>query len=580
MKDFLLTLCIFDSFTHEQAFHMWGKDNTGKLLDEITGKNAFVKYDSRIKAYHMHSIFTGFLKEELERKELFFKQELYQKAAQWFMKTEDYLSARHYFYECRDFDSIMLTLEEDKVNSITGDNKELLKKHMAECSQEVKFRHPFALLKYALRLFLHNEREMFGKVCGEFTGNLAKDESLDDDLRNRLLGEFELLLSFTAYNDIKKMTMYHRRAWELLKQPASITTNKANWTFGSPSVLYMFYRESGKLEEHTNDLKEKPNYYHYLTNGHGSGAEYVMEAERHFNLGDFENAEISVHKALYKAQANMQASITLCAVYLQIRLAFMKGDFTQMFELLHKMRSDMISKKEYHFIHTVEICEGSIYANLDQKDKIHERLLEVDLGNLRLRFPAFAAFNIMYGRVLLIKGEYLKLIGSAEHFISIASVFPNLLGHIYTYIYTAAANKKMFRDEEALANLKKALEIALPGRMVMPFVENCDYIEPLLERLAAEGSYREGIARILTLYKTYRRAKEQILLEYFTEEKPKLTNRELEIARLAATGITITEIGKQLYISANTVKTALKTIYAKLGINNRALLQQYLDNLN
>lgn len=69
-------------------------------------------------------------------------------------------------------------------------------------------------------------------------------------------------------------------------------------------------------------------------------------------------------------------------------------------------------------------------------------------------------------------------------------------------------------------------------------------------------------------------------MEYFTEEKPKLTNRELEIARLAATGITITEIGKQLYISANTVKTALKTIYTKLAINNRTLLQQYLDNLN
>ena len=174
----------------------------------------------------------------------------------------------------------------------------------------------------------------------------------------------------------------------------------------------------------------------------------------------------------------------------------------------------------------------------------------------------------------------MKLVGSAEHFIRIASVFPNLLGHIYTYIYLAAANKQIFRDAEALSNLKQALGIAMPDKMYMPFVENCDYIEPLLEKLTGEGSYRVGIASILTLYKTYRRSKEQILLEHFTEEKPKLTQREIEIARLAADGITNNEIGKQLYISANTVKMALKSIYTKLSINNRTLLEQHLDNLH
>ena len=247
-----------------------------------------------------------------------------------------------------------------------------------------------------------------------------------------------------------------------MKQPTSIMNNKANWTFGCPSILYMFYRESGKLEECVEYIKEAMSHYYLLNRGQGSGAEYVMEAERYFNLGDFDNAEISMHKALHKSQANLQASITLCAVFLQIRLAFMKGDFMQMLESLQKMRSDMSSKKEYHFLHTVEICEGSIYAYLKQKHKIPPRLLEGDLTNLRLRFPAFAAFNIMYGRILLINGEYLKLIGSAEHFISIASVFPNLLGIIYTYIYLAAANRQISREDEALANLKQALATALP----------------------------------------------------------------------------------------------------------------------
>ena len=45
-----------------------GKENTGELLTELINKNAFVKYDVRLKTYHIHSIFLGFLREELEKK--------------------------------------------------------------------------------------------------------------------------------------------------------------------------------------------------------------------------------------------------------------------------------------------------------------------------------------------------------------------------------------------------------------------------------------------------------------------------------------------------------------------------------
>jgi len=66
--------------------------------------------------------------------------------------------------------------------------------------------------------------------------------------------------------------------------------------------------------------------------------------------------------------------------------------------------------------------------------------------------------------------------------------------------------------------------------------------------------------------------------KYFSDEKPKLTQREIEIARLAAAGMTNSEIGKQLFISSNTVKMALKSVYAKLSINNRVLLKRCLND--
>jgi LuxR family maltose regulon positive regulatory protein len=98
----------------------------------------------------------------------------------------------------------------------------------------------------------------------------------------------------------------------------------------------MFYRESGKLAERVGDLIEALPYYYRLTNGHGRGAEYVMEAERYFNIGEFENAENSIKKILFKTQANPETGIILCVEFLQMRLAFMKGDFPWMLELLQK----------------------------------------------------------------------------------------------------------------------------------------------------------------------------------------------------------------------------------------------------
>jgi LuxR family maltose regulon positive regulatory protein len=49
-----------------------------------------------------------------------------------------------------------------------------------------------------------------------------------------------------------------------------------------------------------------------------------------------------------------------------------------------------------------------------------------------------------------------------------------------------------------------------------------------------------------------------------------LTERELEVLRLFAAGMTSTEIAERFVVSVNTVKTQLKSIYSKLGVHSRA----------
>jgi two-component system nitrate/nitrite response regulator NarL len=54
------------------------------------------------------------------------------------------------------------------------------------------------------------------------------------------------------------------------------------------------------------------------------------------------------------------------------------------------------------------------------------------------------------------------------------------------------------------------------------------------------------------------------------DERPVLTNREAEVLRLIAEGLSAPKIGARLFISSSTVKTHVKSILEKFGVNDRA----------
>jgi LuxR family maltose regulon positive regulatory protein len=503
---------------------------------------------------------------------------LYEEAARRSMEIGDFASARRWYYECGDFDGVMLALEKDKAVYDLAASHDLLIQYMTECPAHVRARHPYALLAYAKHLFDHQEYELFRKTCDELEEIIHRGNIPDSAQRDRLLGEFELLLGFTEFKDLKKVSQRYKKAWEHLNQPASALGAEIDPTFGSPSMLGLYYRESGRLLEHIADMKDAMPYFTRLTKGQGAGAEDVMEAENRFNRGDLEGAESCAQRALSKARAGKDEGIAVSAQYFQVLSAFMKGDLDRLVRLMGQMHECLSGIEDSDPIHTVEICEGCIYAYLDQLDEVPKRLLRQDPNDPRLRFPAYPFFNVMYGRLLLLRGEYVKLIGSAERFFSVASVFSNLLGYIYTYIYLAAAYRSIHREEEAILSLQEALAIAMPDKQYMLFAENCDYIGPLLHMIADRGAWREEIREILKLGEIFANSKARALRRYEAQRKPPLTRRETEIARLAAQGMTNPEIGRQLFISPNTVKMALKSVYSKLSVGSRVLLKERMDS--
>lgn len=557
---------------------MWQKDNARQLLDELVEKNAFITKDKKTNRYQFHRMFQDFILGLWEEKETGFRMKYYQRAALWFQMKKDYTTAMGYFYKGRDYDRLLHALEEDKGHSFHNEHKTELIAYMKDCPEEIRRQHPIAILIFAMCLFTYNERELFAEVCEEFGTVLQGDSGLEEDMARELAGELELLLSFTVYNDIVKMKEYIKKASSYLSRPAMFMDTRGGWTFGSPSVLYMFHREAGQLDTQIERIKEAIPEYNRLTGGHGKGADLLMEAEGYYYRGDYENAQIMIHKAMHQLKSCEQVDILLCCIFLQARIALIKGDYVGATRVLGEFREDMERHQWYNLIHTLDLCDTFLQAALRQKDGVPVWIVDGDFETSRIYYPAMAFLNIIYGRVLLVRGEYLKLLGTAEQFMEIASVFPNLLGQIYTLIYVAAANDNRFRREEALCALRQALLLAKPDRLYLPFVENGDYVSLLLEMVGKESEFREMVAAILTLFQPYQKSLEKIKQNYFSKIRPMLSDREMEVARMAAEGFSNCEIGQKLYVSQNTVKTQLKRVFEKLGISSRTMLKQYIQS--
>jgi two-component system nitrate/nitrite response regulator NarL len=62
----------------------------------------------------------------------------------------------------------------------------------------------------------------------------------------------------------------------------------------------------------------------------------------------------------------------------------------------------------------------------------------------------------------------------------------------------------------------------------------------------------------------------EIMQRESSEGPPELSPREREVLRLIAEGMSAPEIGRQLHVSATTVKTHLHSLYDKLGVSDRA----------
>jgi LuxR family maltose regulon positive regulatory protein len=125
---------------------------------------------------------------------------------------------------------------------------------------------------------------------------------------------------------------------------------------------------------------------------------------------------------------------------------------------------------------------------------------------------------------------------------------------------------------QAVAPLDRALSLAEPGGFVRVFVDEGEPMARLLRHAASRGVALKYVSGLLAAFDASDRGRAgegpphpraQLLVEPLTE-------RELEVLRLLVTHLSSTEIAEELVVSANTVRSHIKSIYSKLNVHSRA----------
>lgn len=151
-----------------------------------------------------------------------------------------------------------------------------------------------------------------------------------------------------------------------------------------------------------------------------------------------------------------------------------------------------------------------------------------------------------------------------------------IMAEIYLRLLVAIAYRQHGDDLRAAEHLDKAILLCLPDRLYGPLVEHRRQLGPFLDdRLALIDP--EALRQVKLLHKKLHAGWTKLhnaVLDRHVQAA--MTNREREVARLTAYGLTDSQIARQLHISESSVKAAIRTAKNKTGVNSRRELTEFI----
>jgi LuxR family maltose regulon positive regulatory protein len=560
------------------------------FVEKIAAVGSFIRFDPYLDAYHIHHLFLDYLKgrqNELGEEE---KKEVWLKAAAWCVANGQNLDAISYYEKTGDYDRLIGVVYRVFPLSLPNRIARLLLEILDRAPEEIFRTVPAAV---SIRFQIFTVLELFDRAVEEIKKTIAGLEAEEPSPSNFLLlsGCYNNLgfLGLTTCPSTRDygFVRWFEKGYECFRVSGHVYPPSGSNIVASLSayVCRVSVSDRGEIEKYIEANAVMASCVSRSMGGFFSGIDELARAEYALFRTDMVQAERFAMQALHKARQANQYEIENRALVYLVRACVFNGNHEKIRDFL-KLLEAQLSEKEYLNRYTYhDLVMGWFYLQTGQRGRIASWLKsdfeESDLSSLNYGLEALirAKYHYFEGRYQAAMAAMTSQKGSYS--------YGNLLfGKISFRSMESLCCYRLNDIPGAIRALEAAWELSAPSGIDLSFIEMGKDTRSMIGGIlkgGADGPYecavpREWLERIHRSSSTYAK-KILVITEKYGDGGEQnrrssagavLSRREQEVLTGLSQGLTREEIAGASFISVNTVKSVVKSIYNKLGALNQA----------
>ncbi len=623
VRSFLLQTAILDRLSGSLCDAVTGQEKGNVRLEALEHGNFFVvALDDTRHWYRYHHLFAEVLSAHLLAEQPDQVATLHQRASEWYEQHGSASDAIRHALAAADFARAADLVELGVLAMLRSRQEATLLDWLKVLPDEVLRCRPVLSVAYAHVLLASGEREGIeerlrdaerwldttAEMRGRPDAPAAAMVVVDEEEFRHLPATIAIARAGLALarGDVPGTVTYARHALDLAPKNAHLTRGSAagllglaSWTSGDLEAAHRSYAEgiaslqkAGNISDSLGcaiavaDIQMVQGRLHEAMRTYERALQRALEqgpptlrgtADMYVGMSGLHRERNDLHtatqhllrsKELGEHTGLPQNQYRWCVAMARIREA--QGDLDSTLDLLHEAERLYVGDFSPNVrplaasISRVWVAQGNIGEALDW---VRERGLSVSDEPYYLR----EFEHITLARVLLAQStsnradrSIHEAVGLLERLLQAAAEGKRMGSVIEILVLQALAQQMQGDIPAALMPLQQALTLAEPEGYVRMFVDEGLPMALLLEAAAKHGIAPNYVRHLLRAFGSAedRTPVKQGLIEPLSE-------RELEVLRLLATGLNGPEIARELVVSLNTMRTHTKNIYSKLGVNDR-----------
>ncbi|SNR94105.1 LuxR family transcriptional regulator, maltose regulon positive regulatory protein [Pseudomonas segetis] len=611
-QDALLNMSVVHRFNGSLVQALTGCDNGQQLLEDLEVMQLFlVPLDSDRRWFRFHRFFAEFLRARLKQQDPERFKQIHFNASLWFTNNHMQNFAIEHAYHAQDVELLAALVDGCGLSLINRGQLSLVHKWRQHVPDDIAVKYPVLVLTdlwvRVVDLGLDEANRALDDLLLRWGDSDSKTQLTDsmlaalaikslialqkDDLRTcvKLARRVELQLgSRTAFLEVAMLVIgafanvmmgWHDAARKLL----TLANQRNHFLDGNYlqmqliNVEVMLLLEQGKIKQAEllfERLRERTTSW-FNEKSKATVLPKITQCLIAYQQGRFEGVTSLLKRMLsivdVISPVDLCAQGTLCLAHLQ----YMQGNTKEAHSTLIYIQNLAARNKAWRFYAQAvgyEILRTLQEAGDDRTKRAEQRLKSINWNELASNYahmrlnPVLWVQGLSRTRLQQARGHYSEAIHEILQLRGMLQDDWEGLEHIRLDLLAAHSYQQLGYQERSQSLLVQCLIAAEREEVRSLFLEEGEPIRNMLHQLEMaerQPALQNFIRSLLALWPGQSAQRQ---LEVIEEE---LTEREQEVIRLAAQGMSNNDIGQQLNLALGTVKWHLHNIYEKLKVRNR-----------